>query len=66
MPPLDRLQDLLPCIATFVTVVEANGFSAAARRLGTTRSAVSKQVARLEAAWGVKLLQRTTRAVSLT
>jgi DNA-binding transcriptional LysR family regulator len=66
MEPLERLQDLLPCISTFVTVVEANGFAAAARRLGTTRSAVSRQVARLEEAWGVKLLRRTTRAVSLT
>ena len=62
----ERLQDLLPCIATFVVVVEAKGFAAAARRLSTTRSAISKQVAKLEAAWGVKLLRRTTRAVSLT
>lgn len=66
MQPVERLQDLLPSIATFVVVVEAKGFAAAARRLGTTRSAVSKQVARLEEAWGVKLLRRTTRAVSLT
>lgn len=66
MSTADRVQDLLPCIATFVAVVEANGFSAAARRLGTTRSSVSKQVSRLEEAWGVKLLRRTTRAVSLT
>jgi DNA-binding transcriptional LysR family regulator len=62
----ERLQDLLPCIASFVVVVEAKGFAAAARRLNTTRSAISKQVARLETAWGVKLLRRTTRAVSLT
>lgn len=66
MQPPERLQDLLPCIATFVVVVEAKGFAAAARRLGTTRSATSKQVAKLEAAWGVKLLRRTTRALSLT
>ena len=30
MEPLERLQDLLPCISTFVTVVEANGFAATA------------------------------------
>lgn len=66
MQPPERLQDLLPCIATFVVVVDAKGFAAAARRLGTTRSAVSKQVARLEEAWGVKLLRRSTRALSLT
>lgn len=58
--------DLLPRLATFVAVVDAGGFAAAARRLGTTRSAVSKQVALLEEGWGVKLLRRTTRSVSLT
>lgn len=62
----DRPHELLAAITTFVGVVESGGFAAAARRLGTTRSAVSKQVARLEAAWGVKLLRRSTRAVSLT
>ncbi|MEJ5992429.1 LysR family transcriptional regulator [Ramlibacter sp. PS3R-8] len=66
MMNLERSQDLLPSLATFVAVVESNGFAAAARRLGMTRSAVSKQVARLEEEWGVKLLRRTTRAVSLT
>lgn len=66
MHPPERLADLLPPLATFVVVVDANGFAAAARRLGMTRSAVSKQVARLEEEWGVKLLRRTTRSLSLT
>jgi DNA-binding transcriptional LysR family regulator len=53
-------------MATFVRVVEAKGFSAAAPGLGLSPSAVSKLVTRLEARLGVRLLQRTTRALSLT
>ncbi len=48
----------------FVAVVEAGGFSAAAERLGATRSSVSRGVASLEAALGVQLFQRTTRKVA--
>ncbi|MEM6293087.1 MAG: LysR family transcriptional regulator [Myxococcota bacterium] len=48
---------------TFIAVVEEGGFSAAGRRLRLTPSAVSKQVARLEARLGVALLLRTTRGV---
>jgi DNA-binding transcriptional LysR family regulator len=58
--------DLLPSLVSFALVVETGSFSAAADRLNTTRSAVSKQVKRLERAWDVRLLSRTTRAVSLT
>jgi len=47
-------------------VVEAGSFSAAARTLGTTPSAVSKRVAQLEDRLGVRLLNRTTRRLSLT
>jgi DNA-binding transcriptional LysR family regulator len=53
-------------MAAFVRVVDARGFSAAAPGLGLTPSAVSKLVTRLEARLGVRLLQRTTRALSLT
>jgi DNA-binding transcriptional LysR family regulator len=53
-------------MTTFVRVVEARGFSAAAPALGLTPSAVSKLVTRLEARLGVRLLQRTTRALRLT
>ena len=53
-------------MAAFVRVVDAKGFSAAAPTLGLTPSAVSKLVSRLEARLGVRLLQRTTRALSLT
>src|SRR6185295_19201061 len=53
-------------MAAFVRVVDAKGFSAAAPALGLTPSAVSKLVTRLEARLGVRLLQRTTRALHLT
>lgn len=53
-------------MGVFARVVELGGFSKAARNLGMTTSAVSKQVGRLEAGLGVTLLHRTTRALSLT
>lgn len=52
--------------AVLVAVVEAGSFSGAAARLGITKSAVSKRIAQLEASLGVRLLQRTTRSLSLT
>ena len=51
---------------TFVTVVERGGFSAAARSMGQTPSAVSKLVARLEMRLSVQLLRRSTRKLQLT
>jgi DNA-binding transcriptional LysR family regulator len=53
-------------LATLSKVVELNGFSAAARALGVPKAAVSRAVADLEAALGVKVLNRTTRRLSLT
>ena len=50
----------------FVTVVEAQGFSAAAKRLDSTPAAVSRRVKALEQRLGVRLLQRTTRKLKLT
>jgi DNA-binding transcriptional LysR family regulator len=52
-------------MAVFVRVVEAGSFSGAARQLGTTASAVSRQVARLEQALSLRLLERTTRQLRL-
>lgn len=53
-------------MAVFARVAEASSFSGAARRLGVSKAAVSKQVARLERALGAKLINRTTRRLSLT
>jgi DNA-binding transcriptional LysR family regulator len=50
----------------FVRVIQEGGFSAAARSLDLTPSAVSKLIARQEARLGVRLLTRTTRALTLT
>lgn len=53
-------------LLVFAAVAESEGFSAAARRLDVSKSMVSTAVARLEARLGVRLLQRTTRRLSLT
>ncbi|MBB5535598.1 LysR family transcriptional regulator [Rhizobium giardinii] len=53
-------------LMAFVRTVEAGSFSAAARGLDTTPSAVSKSVARLERKIGVRLFLRSTRALTLT
>lgn len=53
-------------LEAFVKVVQAGSFSRAARILGREKSRVSRSVAALEAALGVRLLQRTTRSLSTT
>lgn len=53
-------------MAIFARVVEAKSFSAAARRLGMSKSLVSKHVTRLEQSLGARLLNRTTRTMSVT
>ena len=53
-------------MAIFSAVVEAESFSEAARRLGIAKSAVSKHISLLEDNIGVRLLNRTTRKLSLT
>jgi DNA-binding transcriptional LysR family regulator len=50
----------------FVAVVRAGSFTAAGRRMGVPKSTLSKQVTRLEERLGARLLQRTTRRLSLT
>lgn len=59
---MDRLQ----AMQTFVRVVEAGSFSAVALQAGAAQSAIAKQVAALEAVLGARLLNRTTRSLSLT
>ncbi|HLP98031.1 MAG TPA: LysR family transcriptional regulator [Sideroxyarcus sp.] len=56
----------LNLLTIFARVAESGSFAEAARRLGSTRSAVSKAVAKLEVALGARLLNRTTRHLSLT
>ncbi len=58
--------DRLAAMQVFVEVVERGSFSAAAERLGVSGTAVSKSVAQLEAHLCARLLNRTTRRVSLT
>lgn len=53
-------------VAAFTAVADAGSFSAAARALGLSKSAVSKQVARLEDRLRVRLVNRTTRRLALT
>lgn len=53
-------------VHAFVRVVEDGSFTAAARRLGLPKSSVSRSVTALERELGVRLLQRTTRALHLT
>ena len=59
------MQDLERMVI-FAKVVEAKSFSEAARRLGQSKSMVSKAVTQLEKSVGARLLNRTTRAMSVT
>jgi DNA-binding transcriptional LysR family regulator len=58
--------DLLEKMATYVRVVEAGSFSAAAKQLRISPAAVSRQISTLEDELSVSLLRRTTRKMSIT
>lgn len=60
------MTDSLGSLGVFVRVAETRSFTLAGRQLGVSSSAVGKAVARLEDRLGVRLLHRSTRAVSLT
>ena len=59
---MDKFED----IQAFIAVVDAGSFTAAADRLGSAKSAVSRRISALEARLGVQLLHRTTRVLNLT
>mgnify|MGYP001604156094 CR=1 FL=1 len=58
--------DRLTLMKTYVAVAEAEGFAAAARRLGVSPPVVTRAVAQLEEHLGARLLERTTRKVRVT
>jgi DNA-binding transcriptional LysR family regulator len=58
--------DRLTIMKSFVAVVKAESFSAAARSLGVSASLVSRHISHLEQQLGVRLVNRTARSVSLT
>lgn len=57
---------LAPLLLIFVEVAKRRSFSAAAKQLGLSKSAVSQQIKRLEDATGQQLLVRNTRGVVIT
>ncbi len=59
---MDKFED----IQAFIAVVDAGSFTAAADRLDSAKSAISRRISALEERLGVQLLHRTTRAMSLT
>jgi DNA-binding transcriptional LysR family regulator len=58
--------DRIDAMAAFVTVADLQGFAPAARKLGLSPSGVTRLIAGLEDSLGARLLQRTTRSVTLT
>ncbi|RZI72273.1 MAG: LysR family transcriptional regulator [Pseudomonas sp.] len=62
MVPIDSFQGVI----TFVVAARSNSFTEAAGRLGISKSAVGKSIARLEERLGVQLFHRSTRRISLT
>ncbi|MGG4624451.1 LysR family transcriptional regulator [Serratia odorifera] len=62
----NQTSPLLAEMAVFAQVVESGSFSAAARRLGATPSAISRSVSKLEQALNLRLLHRTTRKLRLS
>lgn len=61
-----KLETDLISLRALVAVIEEGGFTAAAKRINRTQSAISLQIAKLEERVGIKLLERTSRSVSIT
>src|SRR5213596_3525491 len=58
--------DRIELMKTFVQIVEAGSFSAAAAQLATTQPTVSRRLQALERSLGVRLLRRSTHGIGLT
>ena len=58
--------DRIDAMRAFISVADLQGFAPAARKLGLSASAVTRLIASLENHLGARLLQRTTRSVTLT
>lgn len=66
MPTSPTTGDRLELLQTFVRIVEGGSLSAAAQRLDTTQPTVSRRLQALERHFGVRLLHRSTHAITLT
>lgn len=62
---MDNIRQL-PRLLAFTTVAQQKSFTRASKLLGISKSAVSQQISQLESQMGVRLLNRTTRGLSLT
>ncbi|WP_413283466.1 LysR family transcriptional regulator [Vibrio sp. MA40-2] len=62
----NKIMNLMPEMATFVSVIEEGSFSKAAQKLGVMPSSVSRSISKLENALQQKLIERTTRSLRLT
>ena len=60
------MEPTLKDMMVLADVVEAGSFTAAADKLGRTKSSVSQSITRLETALDIRLVQRTTRRLALT
>src|SRR5471030_1693884 len=58
--------DRIDAMTAFIAVSDLQGFAPAARKLGLSPSGVTRLIAALENRLGARLLQRTTRSVTLT
>lgn len=63
---IGEIMDLIANLKTYVAVTETRSFSAVARLENTSQSAITRRIADLEAHFGVRLLHRTTRRLSVT
>jgi DNA-binding transcriptional LysR family regulator len=64
--PSGEIMDLIGGLRAFVRVAESGSFSAVAREINASQSAVTRQIAQLEDQFNVRLFNRTTRRLSLT